>query len=229
MSLGVDSATTAIGLKGLATEKDDDNVLKAENVEDLNIANENVVGVDELSPNTMKEIKVVMQHYDNKTEVGVESAVVLHEPAHVISVVGDKVADEVVADAVKTAESEERVTNEIIANVAKTVEGEKRVSDMISSVVSEIKEVNATNADNVVLEVAREVAKFDLSSEKMDGLASAFKKKSIDDMKDAGVVIKNRLICIHYVLIFIVLKCLLCFCRLLQKLWCCETLPAKLM
>ena len=59
---------------------------------------------------------------------------------------------------------------------------------MISSVVPEIKEVNPENAYNLVLEVAHEVAKLGLSSEKMDGLASAFKEKSADDMEYAGVV-----------------------------------------
>lgn len=154
---------------------------------------EDLVGVEELSPNTIKEMEVVMQHYDKEgncdsgtkmplNKERVESAAVVVEPAKVIVVVGEEIAHEIAVDAAKIVEGAETVAfnSEYVQSVA--------TPNKMSSAVSEIKEVKPENADNLVLEVAREVAKLDLSSEKMDGIASAFKDKSVDDMKDSGVV-----------------------------------------
>ena len=74
---------------------------------------------------------------------------------------------------------------------------------MTSNVVSGVAEVDAENAEHIVLEVARDISKLELANETMDDVETAFLKTSSDYMRDAGLVIYYFIfnfysLCLHF-------------------------------
>ncbi|KAL1802867.1 hypothetical protein ACET3Z_031514 [Daucus carota] len=165
------------------------------------------VGFDDLSPHTIEELEVAMKDFDNKKTSENETILSpvngrnesgdgLEDNSHVIKVVledigghGDAgdVVEEVVVDVNREVEVEERVASGVdVVESVKSVVG--TTSNMTSNVVSGVAEVDAENAEHIVLEVARDIGKLELANETMDDVETAFQKTSSDYMRDAGVV-----------------------------------------
>ena len=180
------------------------------------------VGFDDLSPHTIEELEVAMKDFDNKKTSENETILSpvngrnesgdgLEDNSHVIKVVledigghGDAgdVVEEVAVDVNREVEVEERVASGVdVVESVKSVVG--TTSNMTSNVVSGVAEVDAENAEHIVLEVARDISKLELANETMDDVETAFLKTSSDYMRDAGLVIYYFIfnfysLCLHF-------------------------------
>ena len=122
MLISVDSPTSVIELKAVVIEEDHNNGSKADNVGDPIIGSEDLVGVDELSPNTIKQIEVVcinmitkeileveQSWHEIKKELKVHLLLLSHHMDEGGKSIAGEVADEVVVDVAKIVKGEERI------------------------------------------------------------------------------------------------------------------------
>lgn len=149
---------------------------------------------DDLSPNTMKELEIVMEKFDNRSDgAKVADGALLGEQKKKSG--GDVEEATPVKQVVEEFQKNDagEVANDVVENVATARSTFNKVANEVGSAVAdlagEVSSIDVENVENVILEVAREVSNNANCNETMDDFATIFQKRSHDEMKDAGVVI----------------------------------------